>query len=175
MVKHHDPQFPGRPSRDQACIEMAAIMARRSTCQRKSVGVVIALEGRVLVTGYNGAPAGMQHCSHMVPHSMEGFDHWDWQPCELADPNCGELEHLAKEHGCTIAVHAEANAIAFAAKHGVMLDGSSLFTTLAPCLPCAKLIINAGIRQVWCGRMYRDRSGVDLLEKAGIDVLAKNF
>lgn len=156
-----------RPSRDDTSMALARVMSYRSTCTRKQVGVVMSLDGRVLATGYNGAPAGMPHCDHTctchnTPEAVELGVHCTGCP---ADANTG----------CEVTVHAEANAIAFAAKHGVALGGCDLFTTLSPCLACAKLIVNAGVKRVFCEEMYRDSSGTDFLEIAGIEILAKNF
>lgn len=127
-----------RPTRDEMLMEMAGVVAKRSTCSRASVGVVIARAGRPLVTGYNGAPAGMDHCNHV-----------DDTPC-------------------FIAVHAEANAIAYAARWGIRLQGATLYTTLVPCLPCAQVVVNSGIDRVVYSKYYRKREGLDLLENAGI-------
>lgn len=135
-----------RPTMDTTLLDMARVLAKRSTCTRALVGTVIALDGRVLSTGYNGAPTGIQHCEHVnVTSSNESA-------------------------GCETAVHAEANAIAFAAKHGVAIAGSTLYTTLAPCLKCAQLIINTGIVRVVIGKVYRDHSGAHMLGSLGIHV-----
>lgn len=145
-----------RISRDEMLRNIAGDVADRGTCSRAKVGVVLAREGRVLVTGYNGAPAGMTHCDH---------------PCD-----CGFSLGLRSMHKdecksrkpCTIAVHAEANAIAYAARYGISVEGAEMFTTLSPCLSCAQLLINAGIIRVVSMREYRDQSGLELLRKAGI-------
>lgn len=149
-----------RPTRDEMLMDMAIIAARRSSCSRAQVGVVIARDGRVLVTGYNGAPAGMPHCDHTCDCGYPGSGGLLFEGKHLS--NCASLMP------CRIAVHAEANAIAFAAKHGVRLEGGELFTTFSPCLPCAQLIINAGVVRVVHLTDYRDRSGLELLESAGI-------
>lgn len=143
-------------------METAAVFAQRSTCSRASVGVVIARDGRILVTGYNGAPAGMDHCSHDCDCEGKPLSGALKYQAAWHDPRCMSLQP------CRIAVHAEANAIAYAAKHGVSLDGAELHTTLCPCLPCAQLIVNAGIWRVVAAQPYRDQSGLDLLKKAGI-------
>jgi dCMP deaminase len=72
--------------------------------------------------------------------------------------------------GCGIAVHAEANAVAHAARLGIALGGAEMYTTLSPCVMCAMLVINAGLTTVYCAQIYRDPAGVDLLESAGIVV-----
>lgn len=136
-----------RPSRDWVMMRIAEVIALRSTCSRAQVGVVVAREGRVLVTGYNGAPAGMPHCEHGVNDS---------------------------QNGCMISVHAEANSIAFAARYGINLQGATLYTTLSPCLPCAQLILNAGIYEVVYGDSYRIQSGVNLLSRSS-DIITREY
>lgn len=131
-----------RPDIDETLMAIAALWAQRGTCNRAAVGAVVTLNGRIITTGYNGAPAGMPHCDHdetFVPP-------------------------------CTNAVHAEANALAFAAKHGTPTDGATLYTTLTPCVPCAQLIINAGIKRVVAHSPYRVMDGWNLLYDAGIEL-----
>jgi len=121
---------------------IALIIADRSTCLRLQVGAIVAREGRILVSGYNGAPSGIPHCN---------------------SSNCGP------DKPCTRTVHAEANCIAFAAKHGISLRGGVMYTTDSPCLPCAHLIINAGILQVTYKREYRDIVPLEWLRAAGVE------
>jgi dCMP deaminase len=132
-----------RISRDQMLMEMAIIASKRSTCSRKHVGAIIAIEGRPVSVGYAGAPAGLPHC----------LDHG----C-LTGP----------DGGCIRTQHAEANAIAFAARKGIATERATLYTTVSPCLACAKLIINAGIEEVWFLELYRKMEGLELLGKLGI-------
>jgi dCMP deaminase len=132
-----------RPTRDEMLMDMAQVVAARGTCSRLRVGAIIARDGRALSMGYNGAPAGMKHCNHTMDES--GI-------------------------GCTRVVHAEANAIVWAARHGVATDGAELFTTHMPCLVCANLIINAGIIRVVYSVDYRDRAGYHLLIEVGMEV-----
>jgi dCMP deaminase len=145
-----------RPTRDEMLMDIAQVVSARSTCDRLRVGAVIARSGRVLATGYNGAPSGMPHCNHICmcppgfPHLME---------CTATQP-------------CNNTIHAEANAIVFAARHGVATDNAELFVTHAPCLVCARLIINAGIMGVMYSVEYRDPSGVELLRSQSV-ALAK--
>lgn len=132
-----------RISRDEMLMEIARITAKRSTCSRKNVGAIIAREGRILTSGYNGAPSGMPHCNHEDDI----------------------------ERGCTRAVHAEANAISYAARYGISVSDSDLFTTLSPCLACAQLIVNSGISRIVCLELYRDPIGVRLLTEARLEVV----
>lgn len=138
-----------RPSRDEICMQIAEVAARRGTCTRAQVGAVIALDGRILVSGYNGPPAGLPHCTD----------------------GCGDAVLPGGSTGCTRAVHAEANCIAFAARHGVATDGADIYCTHLPCLKCAELLINAGIRKVFYRLDYRIRDGEALLQQAGIDIV----
>jgi len=150
----------GRPTREENLMEMAHVAAERSTCSRAHVGCVFARDGRVLVTGYNGAPAGMPHCDH----------HCSCGVTQMSIKRTHDLTCKSSEP-CTIAVHAEANAIAFAAKHGVGLEGSELFATFSPCVSCAQLLVNVGITKLHSAAMYRVKEGVDLLVSAGIQVV----
>ena len=130
-----------RVSRDEMLINIARVSAMRATCLRLSVGAAIAKEGRIISTGYNGSPAGTPHCD---------------------ESNC------TSEQACTRTIHAEAGAISFAARHGVSLNGASMYLTHAPCLDCAKLMINTGIVEVVYDIPYRKTDGVDLLRSVGI-------
>lgn len=150
-----------RPSRDNTLMATAGVWSQRSTCSRASVGAVIAIDGRIIVTGYNGAPAGMPHCDHTCVCGADNrlfHDHRDGCSADLP---------------CRVAVHAEANAIAFAAKNGLATGGGELFVTLSPCYVCAQIIINAGISRVIVGELYRDLAGYNLLISAGIEVNRK--
>jgi dCMP deaminase len=128
-----------RTSRDETLMQISEVIGNnRGTCQRLHVGAVISRGGRIISTGYNGRPSGMTHC-----------DHKDDEPCRLA-------------------VHAEANAIAFAARYGVAVEGAEIHTTHQPCLECAKLIVNAGLARVVFWMPYRDDSGLNLLAALGV-------
>lgn len=142
-VLSNEIELYARPTMDTTLMKVVDAMGLRSTCSRHAVGAVIARDGRIISTGYNGAPSGMPHCDHR---------------------GTGPLE------GCYVAVHAEVNAIAFAARNGVATDQSTLYCSLTPCLACAKLIINAGVTRVVAKEDYRDGTGVGLLNEAGVDV-----
>ena len=132
-----------RISRDAMLMSMAEVVSLRSTCNRLHVGSVVSVEGRVISTGYNGAPSGLPHCSPETCNS---------------------------ERPCTHTVHAEAGAISHAARHGVALQGATIHVTACPCLDCAKLIINAGIKRVVYATPYRIQDGLNLLLQAGLEV-----
>lgn len=137
-------------------INMALDLAQRGTCLRAQVGALAVLDERVMATGYNGAPAGMPHCQHPPEEWGEGY------------ATAARIPNLVT---CPNVVHAEANLICFAAKHGIPLVGTTIITTLSPCVGCARLLINVGIEKVVAVLMYRDSAGVDLLRDATIDVV----
>lgn len=133
-------------------MDTARLWAARSTCSRLHVGCVVARESRILTTGYNGTPAGMPHCNH---------------ECDCGYPFITRKDHKASCNSiafCTTAVHAEANAVAFAARYGLSLEGAILYTTHMPCINCCMLIVNSGIAAVVWDIDYRDDSGLQLLE-----------
>ncbi|MDJ0601768.1 MAG: dCMP deaminase family protein [Crocosphaera sp.] len=120
-----------RPTWDEYFIMIAKLAATRSTCLAFPVGAVIVKDRQVLATGYNGSPSGSAHCT------AQGF-------CYPGLSSCDASSSLPSR-----AVHAEANAIAQAAKHGISTDGASIYVTLEPCISCLKLIISAGIKAVF--------------------------
>lgn len=153
-----------RPTIDSTLMKIATAWESRSTCSRNRVGVIIAKEGRTLGSGYNGAPAGMPHCNHptMVSGSGQGY-------ARRISP-VPEIPVAPMDRGCRIAIHAEANAIAYAARNGVAIEGATAYVTLSPCFSCAQLIIAAGLERVVFNRSYRDPAGTDLLRQAGLTV-----
>ncbi|MBE8539876.1 deaminase [Geoglobus acetivorans] len=142
-----------RPSLDEYFMSIARVVASRSTCLRQNVGAVIVRDKRILSTGYNGAPMGLPHC----------FDIGCLRK-ELNIPS-GERHELCR------AVHAEQNAIIQAAYHGVSIKDATLYTTHQPCIMCAKMIINAGIKKVVYGKDYADNRGLEFLKEAGIEIV----
>lgn len=120
-----------RPTWDEYFMLMAKLAATRSTCLAFPVGAVIVKNRQVLATGYNGSPSGSIHCT------AQGF-------CYEGLSSCDASKSLPSR-----AVHAEANAIAQAARHGIATDGATIYVTLEPCLSCLKLIISAGIKEVF--------------------------
>jgi dCMP deaminase len=131
------------------------------------VGAIIAHEGRTIATGYNGAPVGMPHCEHRCDCYPDNITR-GWRslgPDGVAhEPNC------TSRQPCRRAVHAEANAIAFAARYGMATAGATLVVTMQPCLPCAQLVVNAGIVRVVFTTGYRDNAGRELLAAAGVQL-----
>lgn len=144
-------------------MEVAHVFAKRGTCSRLQVGAVFSRDGRILSTGYNGAPAGMPHCDHTgelqaQAITLDGIIDFAQEP----------------ETGCQVAEHAERNAIAWAARHGIPLNNSEVHVTHMPCLACARTLINSGIRKLTYDEPYRLTAGVELLRAAQILVLKHN-
>lgn len=137
-----------RPTRDEVMMGVAHDFAELGTCDRLQVGAVIHRLGRVISTGYNGVPSGLPHCDHASEEPVVG-----------------------EERGCRLAVHAEANTIAWAARHGLRVENADLTVTHMPCVDCAKLIINAGIISVTFRTAYRKLEGIELLTRARIRVV----
>jgi len=119
-----------RVSWEKYFMNIAREVATRSTCNRKHVGAVIVRNKTILSTGYNGSIRGLAHCDE-AGHEMEN------------------------EH-CIRTIHAEANAIVQAARHGIRIDDSEIYVTASPCYDCFKLIANAGIRKIYYSEFYRD-------------------
>jgi dCMP deaminase len=141
-----------RPSNDEYFMNMAKLVATRSTCIRRQVGAVIVKDKRVLSTGYNGAPKGSRHCDELG--------------CirEILDVPSGTRHELCR------GVHAEQNAVVQAAYFGVSVKDASIYTTTYPCSMCAKIIINAGITEIVFGEGYPDDLSKELLEESGMIV-----
>ncbi len=141
-----------RPSWDEYFMEITELVSRRSTCLRRHVGAVVVKGKRILTTGYNGAPSGLKHCSE-VGCLRE----------QLNIPS-GERQELCR------ASHAEQNAIIQAAQHGVSINGATIYSTHFPCVTCAKMIINAGIKKIIYQQGYPDQLSEQLLQEAGIEL-----
>lgn len=135
---------------DKFFIEIANTCANQSTCLRRKVGAVLVLNNRIISTGYNGAPSRTTHCKS--------------KGClrEKLDIPSGE------RHEICVGAHAEANAIVTAAKHGIAIDGATLYCTTFPCSQCAKLIINSGIKEVFYLEGYPDDLTKVLFNEASI-------
>ena len=142
-----------RPSWEDYFMDIALLVAKRSTCLRRSVGAIIVKDKRVLSTGYNGAPSGVRHCDEVG--------------ClrEKRNIESGKMHELCR------GIHAEQNAIIQAAYHGVSLKGASLFCTNLPCSICAKMIINAGIKKIYYHSGYADELSQDMLKEAEIELI----
>lgn len=143
-----------RPSRDELFMQMAETAAQRGTCDRAYVGAIIVQEGRPISMGYNGAPPGFAHCTEVGHGSLTLYKH-------IPDQGGGYSEELV-ESGCTRAVHAEANAIAWAARNGVATFGGEMYCTYSPCKTCAELLLASGIGRFIYRNDYR-AARLDLL------------
>jgi len=141
-----------RPSWDQYFMDIVKLVSLRSTCMRRRVGAVLIKDKRILTTGYNGVPTGVNHCSE--------------SGCLRDKMNIpsGERHELCR------GLHAEQNAIIQAALHGVSIKGATLYCTNHPCIICSKMIINSGISTVIYKDEYKDDLAREMLAEAGIEV-----
>ncbi|MDD5669359.1 MAG: dCMP deaminase family protein [Candidatus Omnitrophica bacterium] len=141
-----------RISWDSYFLQIAHLVAQRSTCIRRHVGAVLVKDKRILATGYNGAPSGLKHCSE-VGCLRE----------KLKIPS-GQRHELCR------GLHAEQNAIIQASLHGIPIQGSTIYITNQPCIICAKMLINAGIVSVVILDGYPDKMAMDFLKQAKIKI-----
>jgi len=142
-----------RPSWEEYFIQIAHLVATRSTCLRRKVGAILVKDKRILSTGYNGPPRKLAHCAEVG--------------ClrdELKIPS-GERQEICR------GLHAEQNAIIQAALYGISIKGAILYCTHQPCITCAKMLINAGIKKVIFQGKYPDFLAREMLEEAGIELI----
>ena len=119
-----------RPNWDQYYMDIATAVSARGTCDRKKVGAVIVQNGAIVATGYNGSITSLDHCD--------------------------DVGHMMEDGHCVRTIHAEMSAITQAARNGIILQDSTLYTTASPCWPCFKHIVQVGIGVIVFGEFYRD-------------------
>jgi dCMP deaminase len=142
-----------RPTWDEYFMKITHIVAERSTCMRRMVGATIVKDKKIVSTGYNGAPKGLEHCLEIG--------------ClrEKMGVPSGERHELCR------GAHAEQNAIIQAATSGTSMEGATMYCTDSPCSTCTKMIINAGISRLVLGKKYPDELGEELIREAGIETV----
>ncbi len=140
-----------RLSWDQYYMRITHLVARRSTCLRRVVGAIAVKDKRILATGYNGAPAGLEHCLDVGCLRYE-----------LGIPS-GERHELCR------GLHAEQNVIIQAAIHGVSITGAFIYCTTQPCLICSKMLINCGVKKIYFSQGYPDRLAQEMLTRAKVE------
>ncbi len=145
---------PSRPSWDEYFMNVAEMVKLRSTCMSAKKGAVLVKENRVVSTGYNGSPKGVKHCNK-----------GGCVRCTLR--HLGKIKSGVYSEPC-ICCHSEENAIVQAAVHGVGTEGATMYTTFTPCVNCAKMIINAGVKEVVAKVEYPDDVGLSLFKEVGI-------
>ena len=168
-----------RPSFDQTFMDIAGIVAKRGTCPRLQVGSVIAVDNRIIATGYNGSPSGLPHCTEIGCLLTRGekaclfckgtgkYGYDNSYPCH----HCQGTGKVA-EGGCKRTTHAEANALIQCAKMGSSPVGGIMYITHRPCVACAGLIITAGIAGICWGGEYRsdgvEEAVLEMFDLAGV-------
>ncbi|MBN2189606.1 MAG: cytidine/deoxycytidylate deaminase family protein [Candidatus Aureabacteria bacterium] len=141
-----------RPSWDEYFMEIARLVAQRSTCLRRKVGAIIVKDKHVLATGYNGVPSGLKHCLEI---------------------GCIRIKNKipsGQRHELCRGLHAEMNVLIQSAKFGVSIENSTIYSTTHPCILCAKMIINAGIKKVVIREGYPDEDAVEMFKEAGVKI-----
>jgi dCMP deaminase len=145
-----------KPSFDSIYMELAEKLAPRSHCVRAQVGAVLTKDTRIISLGYNGPPAGTHNCDI------------EWPGVGCPRDSKGS---------CSLALHAEQNAILYAAKNNVSMEGATLYVTLSPCISCARVIFTTGIKKVYYKNSYAaykglaTDEGVDFLRRFGVEVI----
>ena len=145
-----------RPAFDDIYMELAVNLATRSHCIMRHVGAVLTKDTRIISIGYNGPPSGTHNCD----------EEWPEKGCPRDSKG-----------GCSLAIHAEQNAILYAVKNKSSVDGATLYVTLSPCLACARIIYSMGIRKVIYLKSYAEHKGltsdegVDFLNRFGVEVM----
>ena len=142
-----------RPSWKEYFMDIALLVARRSTCRRRRVGAITVRNKRILATGYNGAPSGLPHCLDIGCLREE-----------MEIPS-GERHELCR------GLHAEQNVIIQAAYHGISIKGATLYCTNLPCSICSKMLINAGISDIIYQEGYADSMTEEMLSAAGVKLI----
>lgn len=146
-----------RPSWDSYFMEITKVVASRSTCLRRKVGAIIVRDNRILTTGYNGAPTGLRHCLETgCLRESRGIP-------------SGERHELCR------GLHAEQNALIQAALHGISIAGGTFYVTHQPCVLCAKMIANAGIKTIVYQGAYPDKLALEMLAEAGVELKKMDF
>jgi len=150
---------------DKTFIDITKIIAENSTCQRIKVGAVLVKDKRIISMGYNGVPAGQKHCKdyfaeyfYKMRCQYDELEYLKWTETE-------EFRDLHRVYSEQNELHAEQNAILYAAKNGICTNDTTIYCTLSPCIMCSKIILTAGIKRVVYLKEYdRDTSGLILLE-----------
>lgn len=147
--------MPERPSWDDYFMSIAEAVKARSTCLTRQIGAILVKDKRIIATGYNGTPKGLQHCNEGGCNRCAG------RTPETSGKN---LDSCA----CS---HAEENAIVQTALHGNSSKDATIYTTYTPCTTCAKMIINSGISRIVAKKPYPDDLGTELLKQANVELV----
>jgi len=145
-----------RPSWEQIFVQITELIAKRSTCIRLQVGAVLVRDNRIISMGYNGVTSGHEHCNEIFKNETVNSEEFKKKHAEFSKNE----------------IHAESNAIAFSAKEGQSTNDCDLYVTHAPCIDCAKLIVQSGIKNVYYINEYdRNSFGIDFLEDSNINCI----
>lgn len=154
-VVESSPVLKSKPGFDDIYMGLALQLAGKSHCVRAQVGAVLTKDTRIISIGYNGPPSGTHNCD----------EEWPLEGCSRDSRG-----------SCSLALHAEENAILYASRNGARIEGATLYTTLSPCIACARLILSSGIKIVYFKDSYAaykglpSDEGVDFLKRFGVEV-----
>lgn len=149
-----------KPGFDDIYMDLAVNLSKKSHCVRAKVGAVLTKDTRIVSLGYNGPPAGTHNCD----------EEWPNEGCPRDSKG-----------SCSLALHAEQNAILYASKNNVSVENSTLYVTLSPCIACARIIFTTGIKKVYFLHSYAEYKGipvdegVEFLKKFGVEVIRYQF
>jgi dCMP deaminase len=151
------PEEPKRLGWHEYFMSVAHLISRRATCTRGHIGAVLVRDNNILSTGYNGAPAGLPHCNETTCRIYRST-----HPDGTVEENCVNT------------IHAEINAIAQAAKHGVSIRDADIYITASPCIHCLKVLVNVGIRTIYYDKPYKIEHIDELLRLSGVRLVKVN-
>jgi len=153
---------------DKALMDTAHVWSAQSYCKRKKVGAVLSKEGRILAIGYNGTLSGTPNeCEELIKKCNKCGSTIDIENHDICHK---DSDYITENITSNKTLHAEENLIAFCSKHGIPTNNTTIFITLSPCIRCARLIAQAGIKRVVYDNEYKDTSGIELLKEVGITV-----
>ena len=163
---------------DKTMLATAKLFGELSYCEKKKVGAVIAKDGRILATGYNGTVSGFDNtCETLVENSCKECQGTGGTDFDINGNileycgNCNGTGNIPRLVTSPYVIHAEQNALMFCTKNGIPTDGTTMYITLSPCVTCAKLIVQAGIKRVVFLECYKELGGLEFLRDAGVELL----
>jgi dCMP deaminase len=146
-------------------LNLAFMLAKKSTCRRGYAGCVVTRNGRIISTGYNGSPPKAKECLDLITCRQKG------SIIEMVDPYLTYKEYEIQTEGCFDSIHSEANALGFCAKNGIATDGAIVYITKEPCKSCAQLLVSSGVKTVYYVEEYRNHDGLVYCQINGIETI----
>jgi dCMP deaminase len=160
--------YPKEITTHDIYLNLAFMLAKKSTCRRGYAGCVVTRNGRIISTGYNGSPPGALECLDFITCRIKG--------CVITQEESVSIVGMKKDYeiqtdGCFDSIHSEANAIGFCAKNGIATDGAVVYITKEPCKSCAQLLVSSGVKTVYYVEEYRNHDGLIYCQINGIEII----